>query len=135
MSDKNIRYEIPSGWEDLTRKALVAIMKLAQSKGIYDDFNIIQVKEQYGRLVIYVSHYDKDIEEIIKLYGDMSEKICSECGQKATMMAVGYILPYCTECAKHLNQTVLTFEEFDDYLKQRIEKQNKLWEEYQNGNK
>ena len=134
MSDKNIRYEIPSGWEDLTRKALVAIMKLAQSKSIYDDFDIIQVKEKYGRLVIYVSHYDKDIEEIIKLYGDMSEKICSECGKKATMMTVGYILPYCSECASHLNnQTVLTFEEFDDYLKQRIEKQNKLWEEYENG--
>lgn len=100
------------GWH----KAFVPQMmdELFDALGSYvEDFEVLQIKEKYSKLVIYWNWDDRDytdeeradlnelyeiIENIIKKYSDISDKTCVECGGKATYFSTGWTLPYCDSC-------------------------------------
>ena len=105
--------EIPDGWE----KSFIPKLKdeLFEALGAYaDEIMFYQIKEKYGALHVYWNFPDRDyytekddmdlkelipiIRSIIEKYVDTSEKTCIVCGQAATHMTTGYIVPLCDHC-------------------------------------
>ena len=83
-----------------------------------DEIMFYQIKEKYGELRMYWNFPDRDyytekddadikklipiIRDIAEKYVDISEKTCAICGQAATHMTTGYILPLCDSCEDKL---------------------------------
>ena len=61
------------------------------------DYYIIQAKEKFGGMRLYMSFYAAEIEKIINKYSADSELICIVCGKPATKISMGWICPYCDE--------------------------------------
>ena len=102
-------YFIPDGWVN----TFITDMKieLANVLGSYvDDFIVRSLKEKYGVLRIYWTWKDRDyddnesedlelltkeIEDIISKYENISKNTCVVCGESATKMTTGWIVPVC----------------------------------------
>lgn len=120
--------EIPDGWRtkflmnmfDEIRKSLIKEEKLrtgsdADKKkfakyycGDYDEkncdllhtFRILDIKEKFGQLRFYSNFSTKGVSKIISKYTKISERTCCMCGNDATLVSTGYVLPYCDKCAE-----------------------------------
>lgn len=88
---------LPNGWSDIVIEMCGELKKVLIANNILDEYEVIQAKEKFGALRWYDSHpwltYD-----VIDKYEDKSERICVGCGNKATHMTKGYILPMCDKC-------------------------------------
>lgn len=93
--------DMPDGWrigfaEKMCDELLEALGKYA------DQWIIYQLKEKYGRLVIYHSGIPRDVydkvDNIIMKYEKISEETCVMCGAPGVMRTGGWILPYCDLC-------------------------------------
>lgn len=99
-----------SGWKRAFGDALLKDLKNAMiADGGYRylyGVRIMQIKEKFGVLEIYLSSYGKKTQEVIERYNDLSWKTCIVCGKPATGHTTGWISPYCDDCAdkiKHDN--------------------------------
>ena len=97
--------EMPEGWRvafgDLLCEELDAAIKDA---GLVDEFVIEQLKEKYGRLVIYVSHETPEIRDILEKYRALSGNVCMYCGKPDVhMLRTGWISPQCEDCFSDMN--------------------------------
>jgi hypothetical protein len=78
-----------------------------------EDFEVYQVKEKYGALEMYYGWQDREyteeefkdindivaeIDSIINKYRHISSRTCVHCGNKATILSSGWVLPFCDEC-------------------------------------
>ena len=92
------------GWKKRFAMQLCKDLKNAILKDggwkLMKSFRIIQIKEKYGELVIYVSHLTPEVSKVIKKYESLSRNVCICCGDDATKESQGYYLPYCDECFK-----------------------------------
>ena len=79
-------------------------MKELKEAAIKDKYlkslRIMQLKEKWGRCQLYLNKYGDDVLKIINKYENLSWETCIECGKPATHTSIGWISPYCTECAK-----------------------------------
>ena len=109
MSEVNDLYD---GW----KKAFVPKMmdEMFCALGSYsEDFEVYQIKEKFGSLVIYKGWKDreytdeefKDLDDItaelntiIEKYRKISERTCVKCGGKATFFSSGWVIPWCDNC-------------------------------------
>lgn len=66
------------------------------------DYRITQIKEKYGSLCWYCNWYTDEISKIIRKYERISERTCIKCGAPATKISLGWISPWCDECAKEV---------------------------------
>ena len=64
------------------------------------EFKVIDVKEKWGKLVIYVTIETNEIDRIIDYYEKLSTKTCIRCGRPAVWISKGWISPFCDECAR-----------------------------------
>ena len=64
---------------------------------------ILQWKEKFGRMELYVMNCSSQIRRIIADYSKKSETICVSCGKDADVITAGYILPFCKECFEKQN--------------------------------
>lgn len=104
---------IPDGW----LKSFMPQLRdeLFEACGAYaDEIMFYQIKEKFGQLTVYWNFPDKDyyteedckdinnlisvIESVIKKYTEISKKTCIVCGNAATHMTAGYIVPLCDSC-------------------------------------
>ena len=69
-------FDIGKGWMPLLIEMLDKIQMLVNNKPEYADVEIVQVKEKYGALCVYLNYYYKEIEELIKEYEEKSCYIC-----------------------------------------------------------
>lgn len=53
------------------------------------DVSILQIKEKYAVLTIYLSSYYPELEEIIDKYLDLSSRTCEQCGKAADTIKIG----------------------------------------------
>ena len=75
-------FDIGKGWAPLLIELLDKIQMLVNNNPEYADVEIVQVKEKYGELCVYLNYYYKEIEDIIDEYEEKSCYICEVCGKK-----------------------------------------------------
>ena len=88
------------GWWKVLGNDLIAEMDEILSRTdseFQENFEIFQAKEKYGRLRIYGSPYNEELEDLFSEYSVMSKYICPVCGKKATWTTTGWIGHYCDE--------------------------------------
>ena len=98
--------EIPPGWKtafgvnfcEELRNELI-------TNNFLDKFQILQLKEKYGRFTCYCSGYPagSKISDIIKKYEILSEHICVNCGKPAKWVSTSWISPWCDACRFMIN--------------------------------
>jgi len=83
--------EFGYGWNDLYEKLC----------GELEPYNakIMQAKEKYGNLTVYLDEYDKKAYEIVQKYYVLSQYICEQCGNKGiARQDLYYIRTLCDDC-------------------------------------
>ena len=93
---------VPTGWntafgEQWASEIQDVIDKMPESKR--SEVHILDLKEKYGVLRQYFSYHTDELDEVIRKYEKISKNTCVLCGAPATKISVGWISPYCDECA------------------------------------
>lgn len=103
---------IPDGWgssfgDRLLKELREAIIEDGGRKYLHS-VRIMDIKEKWGRLEIYLNAYGDKTFKLIQKYGEISESVCITCGKPAvgyTNMKSGWICPYCDDCRKDLAES------------------------------
>ena len=106
---------MPSGWRIAFGEQMLEELREELSKFSYlDEYRIIQIKEKFGSLRWYDggTPIDSKIYDIISKYEQLSERICIVCGAPATKISLGWISPYCDDCAAKFKGQYESIEEF-----------------------
>lgn len=92
--------DILGGWQIAFGEMLLEELDAAIKKHkLEDTFIFEQVKEKFGRLVMYINTGNQEIHDIINKYGLLSENICATCGKPdIAMLNMSYIIPMCEDC-------------------------------------
>lgn len=90
---------IPNGWNKAFGKQYLKELKkqLKKDKMLYE-FRIMDLKEKYGSLRLYVNYGSKELYNIINKYESLSYNTCIKCGKPATKYSEGWVCPYCDDC-------------------------------------
>lgn len=94
--------EMPEGWKIAFGEQLCEELTEELKKYNYlDDYRIVQIKEKFGSLRWYDNYHPKGskMSEIIVKYELISQHTCIKCGKKATKESIGWICPWCDDCA------------------------------------
>lgn len=107
--------DIPIGWVKAFGIQLAKDIKEELKEKNIKDYRVMQVKEKFGSLRWY-DNYDLDC---LSKYEELSKKTCCGCGKPATMIATGWICPWCDNCAKDVGGRFrrIDTEEIVDYGK------------------
>lgn len=73
--------ECGSGWYPLIQELFDKIQVLVNNNSEYKELEVVQVKEKYGELRIYLNYSYDDIEKLIDEYTEKSLHICERCGK------------------------------------------------------
>lgn len=84
--------EVPKGW----RKLFLEMCKEIEPYMMSNRF--LQIKEKFGKLRIYFMEETPELNAIKKKYELFSATTCISCGDRATMITVDWISPYCKKC-------------------------------------
>ena len=68
--------------------------------GIRNEFRLLDIKEKYASLRVYVNISDDGIADVINKYEKMSKYVCGKCGKPATKITTSWFYPFCDECLK-----------------------------------
>lgn len=63
-------------------------------------FGVVQVKQKFGGLRYYVSHYTEELGKLISLFEDLSYETCEVCGRLGKTRSGGWIETLCDEHAQ-----------------------------------
>lgn len=89
------------GWKKAFGMQYLKDLKAAAIKdGYLKELKILQLKEKWGRCQLYLNGYTDNTFAVIQKYENLSWDTCIKCGKPATHTSIGWISPYCTECAK-----------------------------------
>ena len=96
---------MPRGWQISFAEQMVEDIALALEKDCISpqDYKICDVKEKFGGLRWY-DNGGKNVNEVVDFYTSLSELTCCECGKPAEYFSLGWICPYCEDCAKKLGR-------------------------------
>lgn len=97
--------DMPDGWRTAFGEQLCQELKDALDEYNYtDEYIIVQIKEKFGGLRIYDNGIPVGCRahDIIRKYEGISYDTCIRCGKPATKMSLGWICPYCYDCAEEL---------------------------------
>ena len=103
--------DIPDGWRKAFGKQMCEEIRKVLIKGNYlYDYRIAQIKEKFGALRWYdegaPNSIYREIQDIIYKYEEISAHTCISCGKPATKMSLGWISPFCDNCAGKLSDRV-----------------------------
>lgn len=113
---------MPEGWwqafgEQMSKDIENEVKTWSQEQ--QKEFKIIDVKEKWGILTVYVTIETDEIERIISRYERLSRYTCIHCGQPAMWISKGWFAPYCDNCAR---------EHYKDF--NSLHSTKKPWDEY-----
>lgn len=99
--------EMPDGWRKAFGEKMCQELKDILVKADYlNKYRILQIKEKFGLLCWYGGIIPESISEEytawLEKYEDLSEKTCIECGKPATKISLGWISPFCDDCASKI---------------------------------
>lgn len=112
-TDKPIDYEftylddIPSGWRKAFGIQMCEEIREILIKGNYlNNYRVAQVKEKFGALRWYDEGASdsiyRELQDIINKYEEISARTCIWCGRPATKISLGWISPWCDNCADRM---------------------------------
>lgn len=107
---------VPKGWQEQFLKTCACIEEAFRERDVSSiHFRFDQIKEKFGMLRIYW-HIDYDcanemtVDSLNEICSDLinelendSADLCIECGKKATRQSIGWVMPFCDECATRRN--------------------------------
>ena len=95
-----------SGWMGLTLPILDEIKHYNQGKEIEDQVHILQIKEKFGSLRIYLDNAPEYIRDMVRKAEKNSYLICENCGSpiNVTTKGPGWIRTLCKECRDKRNK-------------------------------
>ena len=102
-----IASDMPSGWMktfgDMFFEELDAAIKDAH---LENEFEVIQLKEKFGRMRFYYHPSTGEIDNIVRKYEELSGNICITCGKPDVAMLnhFGWLSPYCRHCFEEINR-------------------------------
>ena len=116
---------MPTGWRKAFGLDLCKELKESLIKENYlDKYRITDIKEKYGGLRWYDCGAPEDFSrKILPKYVKKSLYTCISCGQPATKISVGWISPWCDECAKKTEnyEHFIDIKEYYDEIKDKDE--------------
>ena len=123
--------ELPEGWRKAFCPKMWDELKAILEKADYvDKFRFVQIKEKYGTLRLYHEGVPEkiyaEVEEWEAKYDRLSEKTCIHCGKPAKYMSIGWISPWCEDCAKEINDTIVKIEDVEDFFNTSPEERKKF---------
>lgn len=89
-------FECGNGWFDLIRRLSFSLSALTALAA--DDILVVQVKEKYGRLRVYVDGGNEEAQDLIDAAEEESQYICDLCGAAGSLSVTGW---RSTRCAAH----------------------------------
>ena len=94
---------MPEAWRKTFGEQMAAELDEVLKKENYSEkYRIVQIKEKFGGLRWYdngvPTSIHKEVQDIIRKYENLSEKICIRCGKPATHKTSGWITYVCEEC-------------------------------------
>lgn len=112
-NDKPIEYPytyldgMPNGWRRAFGTDMCEEIRKVLIKANYlNKYRVVQVKEKYGGIRWYdngaPSSIYNELQDIIYKYEDISYRTCIWCGRPATKISLGWISPWCDNCAKRM---------------------------------
>lgn len=123
--------EVPEGWRKAFCPQIWDELKAILEKANYvDKFRFAQIKEKYGALRIYYNGVPEEIYDEIDTweakYEELSEKVCIHCGKPAKYMSIGWISPWCEDCAKEIQDAVIKIDDVEDFYNAPREEREKF---------
>ena len=110
---------IPKGWRvafgDFFFEDLDEALKTAYPDGIPEDFRIMDLKEKWGKLTVYLTSEPEVVSDVLWKYEYISSFVCIICGAPypfAQMTYDGWVMPQCERCYVGRHGA-----EFDEYHK------------------
>lgn len=93
---------VEHGWNKAFGKQYLKDLKnqLKKDKMLYK-WRIVQIKEKYGKFILYCNYGSPELYNIINKYENLSWNTCIQCGKPATYTSKGWIAPYCEECVNN----------------------------------
>lgn len=107
--------DIPDGWRAAFGEQWASDVQDAINKMPAEERNrtyVLQLKEKYGMLTQYFSHYTDELRAVIQKYSIISSRICIDCGEPATKISQWWISPYCNECAEKIHDKFTSVDEW-----------------------
>lgn len=92
--------ECGKGWKHLYEPVIKAVNKWNEEhKDEEFPMEIMQIKEKYGTLRIYLNFYTDEINDMIDKAEEESYHTCEICGKRIDgPIDIGWIYPMCEEC-------------------------------------
>lgn len=87
--------ECGDGWYNLILNLCESIEKDLKE---INDFEVLQIKEKYGRLRFYTTHVPEHIFQLIREAESQSQLICEVCGDKGEKRKTTWIFTRCDKC-------------------------------------
>ena len=100
-------YECDKGWWPLIDECIEELEKEV-NKGKLKAIVILQVKEKFGGLRVYLSGETEDISRIVRRYEILADHVCEVCGEFWTAknrVKGGWYKVLCSKCAKENHYT------------------------------
>lgn len=85
------------GWFNIVDNLCKLIQKELDAKQI-DNVEIVQVKEKFGTLRVYLNNYNDRIRGLVSFAEAMSGCICETCGLPGKPTTSGWIKTMCSKC-------------------------------------
>lgn len=96
--------EMPEGWRKAFGEQMCAEITEALRKANYlNEYRILQIKEKWGFLHWYDAGAPDEVYQIINRYENLSARTCIRCGKPATKLSMGWICPWCDDCAAEMD--------------------------------
>jgi hypothetical protein len=94
-------FECGDGWFDILKQLMTDLITLTKCEGMYDDFQVTQVKEKYGTLRFYTSYGSSIVWAVISSAENRSGQTCEICGDYGRIRSRGYwYRTLCIDCAE-----------------------------------
>jgi hypothetical protein len=92
--------ECDQGWYPLIEELFDKMQSLVDNNSDYSDMEIVQVKEKYGELRVYIMPDYDALDDLIDEYTKKSIHICEVCGKPGTLQDIGghWYKTICQEC-------------------------------------
>jgi formylmethanofuran dehydrogenase subunit E len=97
-------YECNDGWYSLIEELLDKIQAIVDKTPEIKDLEVLQIKEKYASLRVYLSYETDEISDLIEEYTKKSTITCEVCGEPGSVREDRHW--YKTLCHKHFEEWI-----------------------------